>query len=470
MRLRIILLVVAISSLVLISFLVPLALLLRTFAADQATNTATVKNQWMVPLVATLDKPSLELAIARVNAQNSSQPVTVFLPDGQALGPPARRSAAVQLAARGRSLTASVPGGVEVLMAVQGLPDGTAVIRTFVPDATLRHGVLHAWMVLGAIGIGLLALSVLVSAQLARSLVRPLRTLAHASEALAAGDLSARAPSEGAPEIRQVSTGLNRLAVRIGELLAHERETVADLSHRLRTPLTALRIDAESLRDDEEMARIIGDVDDLTRTVNEVIREARRPTDGGGGCDAGDVVRSRAAFWRALAEDQERHMMVEVAAGTLPVGVPTRDVAACVDILLENVFAHTLEGAAFTVRVSRRAGGGAWLVVTDDGPGFRDPDPTVRGLSSGGSTGLGLDIARRIAETSGGTLMLGHSFHGGGAVTVGLGPVASAARPERRHVRSRPHLPTRARRAQDARLAAELSEWAAISGHDLNTR
>ena len=143
------------------------------------------------------------------------------------------------------------------------------MIRAFVPDAKLTHGVLHAWIVLGGIGLGLLALSVIVSGQLARSLVRPLRTLASASEKLAAGDLSARAPVEGAPEVRQVSIGLNRLAVRIGELLAHERETVADLSHRLRTPLTALRIDAESLRDGEEMARVTNDVDGLTRTVNE---------------------------------------------------------------------------------------------------------------------------------------------------------------------------------------------------------
>ena len=472
MRLRIIALVVAISSLVLVSFLVPLALLLRTFAADQAKSTATIQTQWMVPLVATLDTPNLRLAVARVNAQNEGQPVTVFLPGGQTLGPPASRSSAVQLAARGRSFTASVPGGVEVLVPVQGLPGGTAVVRTFVPDAKLSHGVLHAWLVLGGIGLGLLALSVIVSAQLARSLVRPLRTLARASETLAAGDLSARAPIEGAPEIRQVSTGLNRLAARIGELLAHERETVADLSHRLRTPLTALRIDAESLRDEEEMARVINDVDGLTRTVSEIIREARRPSDAAGtaACDAAEVVRSRAAFWRALAEDQDRQMTVDVGAGRLPVRAPARDVAACADILLENVFAHTPEGAAFAVRVSGRAGGGAWLIVTDDGPGFSAPDPTLRGMSSGGSTGLGLDIARRIAEASGGTLMLGHSPGGGGGVTVGLGPAAEAARQDRRHVRARPRLPARGRRAEDARLAAELSEWVAVTGPDPSVR
>lgn len=69
-----------------------------------------------------------------------------------------------------------------------------------------------------------------------------------------------------------MSDGLNLLATRIGELLRHERETLADLSHRLRTPLTALRIDAESLRGDEEMMnRVVADVDVLTRTVNEML-------------------------------------------------------------------------------------------------------------------------------------------------------------------------------------------------------
>ena len=357
-----------------------------------------------------------------------------------------------------------------MLVAVAGLPHGTAVIRTFVPQTQLNHGVLRAWLVLAGVGLGLVALSVIVSAQLARSLVRPLRALARASEQLAAGDLSARAPFEGAPEIRKVSLGLNRLAVRIGELLAHERETVADLSHRLRTPLTALRIDAESLRDEEEMTRVIAGVDDVSRTVNEIIREARRPTEPGGeaGCDVVSVVAERTAFWRPLAEDQYRRMTVDLPDGHMRVLVPSHDMAACLDILLENVFAHTPEGTALSLRVSGRARGGAWLVVSDDGPGFAHPDPARRGQSGGGSTGLGLDIAQRIAEASGGTLTLGRSPSGGAAVTVGLGPAARPERQPRRHVRARPHLPGhRVRAERDTQLSDELSAWtAAISGRD----
>jgi signal transduction histidine kinase len=77
--------------------------------------------------------------------------------------------------------------------------------------------------------------------------------------------------------------------------------------------------------------------------------------------------------------------------------------------------------------------------VADDGPGFPDADPTQRGLSRGGSTGLGLDIARRITQSANGTLTVGRSASGGGSVTLGLGPPAGgpAGSPSRRHRRVR---------------------------------
>jgi signal transduction histidine kinase len=467
MRLRIILLVLAISSLILVSFLVPLALLLRTFAADRATSAATAQAQWLAPLVATLKPADLRLAIARVNAQDPLEETTVFLPGGQRLGVQDAPSAAVRTALKGSSFTRRVAGGEEILVSVQGLAKGTAVIETFVPASVLRQGVAHAWLVLGLIGIGLLALSVLVAAQLARSLLVPLAAVARASELLADGDLSARATDTGPPEVRQVSRGLNRLAARIGELLAHERETVADLSHQLRTPLTALRIDAESLRDEAEMSQLTRDVDALTRTVNEIIGVARRPSGSGGrvACDAAQIVRDRAEFWQPLAEDQDRFMVIEIETDWLPVRVPAQDLSACVDILLENVFAHTPEGASLAVRLNPRAAGGAWLIVADEGPGFAGADPVSRGRSGGGSTGLGLDIARRIAEASGGSLTIGRSPHGGAAVTLALGPTAAPAGATRRQSRSRR---SRHARPADTRLHTELAEWSAIVGHDVS--
>jgi signal transduction histidine kinase len=300
----------------------------------------------------------------------------------------------------------------------------------------------HAWLVLGCAGLGVLAVSVALADRLARSLVRPITGVAQAADRLAAGDLSARAELAGPPEVRRVGAGLNRLARRIGELLAYERETMADVSHRLRTPMTALRIDAESLQDHFERARMLVDVDALEGTVDEVIVAARRPARTGlVTCDAVAVVAERSAFWRPLAEDTERTMTVELADGELPVRVTADDLRTCMDVLLENVFSHTPEGVALAVRLSARAAGGAWLVVSDDGPGFPGTGPAERGSSTGGSTGLGLDIVRRVAETSGGTLTIGRSASGGGAVTVGLGAATRPVDRMSRHRRTRDGAP-----------------------------
>ena len=300
----------------------------------------------------------------------------------------------------------------------------------------------HTWLVLGCVGLAALVVSEVIAARLTRSLVGPLTGVARTADRLADGDLSARAEQAGPAEVRSVGAGLNKLARRIGELLAYERETMADVSHRLRTPMTALRIDAESLQDDVERARMLIDVDELESTVDEVIVAARRPVRTAlVTCDAVAVVAERTAFWRPLAEDTDRTMAVELADGELPVRVTVDDLRTCMDVLLENVFSHTPEGVDLAVRLSRRAAGGAWLVVADDGPGFGDTVPAERGNSTGGSTGLGLDIVRRVAETSGGSLTIGRSASGGGAVTVGLGAATRPVDRMSRHRRTRDGSP-----------------------------
>jgi len=424
MRLRLVALVAATTSLVLVAFLVPLALLVRATAADRAVSGALVEMQTLAPLVSTVDADTLALTVARSNAANRHQ-VTVFLPDGQVIGAPAARSTAVTLAARtNRSLSAQAPGGREVIVVVAGLSQGTAVIRTFVSDAEMRRGVGRSWLVLGLLGVGLLMVSVAVAYQLARQLTRPLTAAAEVSHRLARGDLAARAEVAGPPEVRQVSAGLNVLAGRIDELLAGEREMVADLSHRLRTPLTALRIDAESMRDPADRQRIGADVDAVERTVNAVIQEVRRPVrhDLAAPTVANEVVAERVEFWSALAADEGRPVRVNLAAQPLWVRASHDDLVACMDALLGNVFAHTPEGCGMFIGLAPRPGGGATLVVADGGPGLPDPLSLRRGHSGSGSTGLGLDIVRRVAEKTGGSVTLGRAPGAGAAITVTLGP------------------------------------------------
>jgi signal transduction histidine kinase len=138
-------------------------------------------------------------------------------------------------------------------------------------------------------------------------------------------------------------------------------------------------------------------------------------------------VRERAAFWSVLAEDQGRDYSVEVPAVPLPVRCAGGDLGEAVDALLGNVFAHTEDGCAVGVVLAAEPGGGARITVEDAGQGFPGTAVVTRGTSGSGSTGLGLDIARRTAEHSGGSLVLAHSDRlGGAAAVLLLGPVQPA--------------------------------------------
>jgi len=423
MRRRLALLVSAVMAMVLVAFAVPLAIVVRLIVADRAVADATDQVRSVSALLATgPDMPSLRQAVSA-----AQPPVTVFLPKQRSLGAPAQRTPAVRLAQRGESFTVAEAGGREIVVAVQGLTGGTAVVRTFVSNSALTKGVTEAWLILAGLGVILLGLGVVVADRLLGTVTRPIGDLARVSHVLAGGDLEARASLAGPPEVREVAGGLNHLAGRIRDLIWQEREQVADLSHRLRTPLTALRLEVEALPDAQDPdGRLLLQVETLEQAVTSLIEDARTRTSTAGGCDAAEVVAQRAAFWSVLASDQARAMETELGAGPLPVGVAASELAACLDALLGNVFAHTPQGTSFTVRLGPRAGGGALLSVTDTGPGFDGADLVRRGASGGRSTGLGLDIARQAAEASGGSLTIQPGK--GGRVVVELGPPQPASK------------------------------------------
>jgi signal transduction histidine kinase len=420
MRRRLALLVAAVMAMVLVAFAVPLALMVRLLIADRAIADATDTARSVSALVATgASRASLRQAIPA-----AGPPVTVFLSGQLPLGAPARRTPAVRLAERGGSFTVAEAGGREILIAVQGLASGPAVVRTFVTNAELTRGVTQAWLILAALGVILLGMGVAVADRLVGTVTDPIGELARVSHLLAAGDLDARASQAGPPEVREVAQGLNHLAGRIRDLIWQERERVADLSHRLRTPLTALRLEVEAMPAAEDL---LAGVEALERAVTSLIEDARTRTRAPGDCDAAAVVTERAAFWSLLASDQGRDMSTGLGGGPLPVGIAAPELAACLDALLGNVFAHTPQGTSFTVRLRPRAGGGAVLSVVDTGPGFAAADLVRRGASGGQSTGLGLDIARQAAEASGGSLTI--KAGNGGHVVVELGPPRPALEP-----------------------------------------
>jgi len=276
----------------------------------------------------------------------------------------------------------------------------------FVSESLLTANVTSARVILLLLGMTLVGIAVVVADRFAGSIAAPVLALADGAHRLGEGELGARVEPAGPPEVEEVGRAFNRLADQVGRLLEVERESVADLSHRLRTPLTAARLDVDAVADPVVAERLRDDIDELERTVDYVIREARRPMRQGAGviADLVDVVRERVRFWGALADEQDRNWSLSLPEGTRMVAGSAIDFGAALDSLLGNVFAHTADGVAFDVLL-RDEPGGVVLTVSDEGEGFGE-EAIERGWSGGDSSGLGLDIVRRTIEDAGGKMAI----------------------------------------------------------------
>ena len=428
MRRQLALMAAATTAMVVIAFLVPLGLAVQTIAANEALNDAEVQARSLAPTIATVsDTVALEQLVRSANA-TSTGPLSVFMPDGRVLGATATRDADVALAQSGRSFTSSNVDGSRVFVPVVITGSGIAVVEVVVPESRLHRGVGTAWAILGATGIGLVVLAVIVADRIARGMLLPTRALAEAAQDVARGDLQTKVTPGGPPEIADVGRAFNLLVSRIGDLLAAEREAAADLSHRLRTPLTALRLDVERIRTGSESERLAADVDAMENAVTQVIVQMRRRSRDGGKpvTDLVATARARIGFWASLAQEQGRRCEIAMNTGPKLVGLEREEVETIVDVLVGNVFAHTPHQTPFKVLLEEPRRNFVGLVVEDQGPGFPS-ELVARGQSGAESTGLGLDIVRRTAEAAGGSVKVSSRPGRGARVEVILGTVKSQA-------------------------------------------
>ena len=442
MRRRLIVTVAASVSMVLLAMLVPLAVLLQDYALEDRLARVGLEVQATETVVSTDDKGDIAVYIATINEQNPEIQTTVLYPGGTPdIGPsPGENERVLQARLTGVARVDDAAGGAEVLVPVSlgpssGPPTQTPVIRVEVAQPGLGSGIFRAWLILAGLGLLMFLAALLLADRLGRQLVRPIQALAGFTQRLGEHSPPEPVTVTGPPEIRQLGQALNQLVHRIQVLLGRERERVSDLSHRLRTPLTALQLRIDALPDSPDRERLAAELADLHATLDMVMREARRSEHEGlvPVADGAAVLADRARFWQPLADDQGRSFTISVTTPSpAPVQATESDLMALLDVLLDNVFAHTPENAATRIHLGPRAAGGLILTVEDDGPGVAPAD-LARGTSSTGSSGLGLSIARATANESGGALRVERGPRGGARICVELGapPSAGVSHPAR---------------------------------------
>src|SRR3954469_7893605 len=185
----------------------------------------------------------------------------------------------------GRRISTGPPLGEGALVARAGAALGGAVVAE-APIGELHHRVYREWLLIAALSLGGVGVAVLLAALQARRLARPLEAIARRSAELGDGDFSVRAGRFGLPEADAIARGLDSSAGRIAELVAREREFSSNVSHQLKTPLTALRLrieEADGTDDaerEEDLGAALNEVDRLEATIAHLLAHARLATGG----------------------------------------------------------------------------------------------------------------------------------------------------------------------------------------------
>ncbi|HZF89407.1 ATP-binding protein [Streptomyces sp.] len=279
------------------------------------------------------------------------------------------------------------------------------------PRSAVFREVGRTLLIIGAVALLAVIAAVLLALRQADRLASPLTDLAETAERLGSGDPRPKRKRYGVPELDRVADVLDASAERIARMLTAERRLAADASHQLRTPLTALsmRLEEITLTEDldtvkEEATIALTQVERLTDVVERLLTNSRDPRTGSAVTfDLDEVIQQQLAEWRPAYRQAGRAIVSSGKRHLKAVGTPGA-VAQVLAALIENSLMHGGGTVALRTRVT---GNQAVIEVTDEGPGVpADLGARIfeRAISGRNSTGIGLAVARDLAEADGGRL------------------------------------------------------------------
>ena len=308
---------------------------------------------------------------------------------------------------------------VAVPVAASGTVYGA--VRVTYPTSEISHRARDYWLLLLGVAAITLAAVAIIGWLIARWVARPLAMLEKKAQAVGEGDLTARAPeNDGPPEVRALAHRFNVMVSQVEALVGAQEAFVADASHQLRTPLTAMRLRIENLgagagpAGEIDADAAIAEVDRLSRMVDSLLALARaeRREAAVSMVNVSEMVRDRADAWTDLAAESGVTIDSDVAPG-LRVLLSDGVLEQVIDNLLDNAVTASPDRGHVMVGASV-ADNSVQIVITDQGPGM-PPEERQHAFdrfwrsqrsTPGEGSGLGLAIVHRLVTGAGGEVWL----------------------------------------------------------------
>lgn len=414
MRRRLLLAMILVASLAVVGFGVPLAASVRARGrgeamlrlSEQASRAAVV-----VPASFAIenDEPELPASPPGIHLSLYDADGVRILGDGPVVADP------VVLEALKGSPAESRASELVVAFPISESERTFGAIRAGMERSVVDRDAYQTWAIMAGWALVVLGAAGLVAVWRSHTLTRPLADLRDDADVLGGGgELPSRPPS-GVAEIDTVRNALSESTSRLNRALARERSFSADLAHQLRTPLASLRlhIETEQLGSNRPaLVEYLTDVDRLDQTIEDLLVLARDEGRTRESHALGFHLRQAAERWAAPVASAGRGLVVKLEPSLPWVGVSEEALRQILDVLIDNAISH---GRGMISLSASRVGQGAVVEVADHGDVRLDPEEIfLRRSGNSSGTGIGLSLARRLAEAEDMRLVL--SDPGPGAV------------------------------------------------------
>ncbi|HWE90574.1 MAG TPA: ATP-binding protein [Pseudonocardiaceae bacterium] len=369
---------------------------------------------WQV--VESLKRGDMDDRAQQIAAQVEDQLATGRPLDLSAVGlaVPSDGEVVVDTARTGRLTYGAHLDGADVLTEQVPIVDG-GVVMLSIPAGPTRDRQAQVALLVALLALFSVCTGTVVAVLTARRLAEPLRFVAGRAGRLGAGDFRPDAARYQVPELDMVADALDTSASALALLVQRERDLVGDVSHQLRSRLTALQLRLEALaaiadpEAAEEAGAALEQAERLAQVLDELLAAASAARSGEAeSIELAGTLAEMTTEWRELLRAKGRTLRLRVPDGLRARATPGR-LREAIGVLLDNALRH---GTGSVVLSARRGDTATVIEVSDGGPGV--PDELVahvfeRGVSGGGSTGVGLALARALIDADGGRLELAAS-------------------------------------------------------------